>query len=199
MNATHRIKRSLAAGLTCLFGTSLLSTSCTHPLQRDLEAYRSAKKRGDYQTAAKYMVADARIWFKKKDGPGRPLRPEGGPYKNWDEHFNSTNTCRGVQVIGHTVTYISQESNDFYRLIDGKMGPARITYYFDQDNKITGMLYEPIPQERLPNRRKEFEAWAAREYPGLLDSDEMQIPNNPQRWRELLIEWRAAAGLPPIG
>jgi len=68
----------------------------------------------------------------------------------------------------------------------------------DQDNKITGMLYAPLPQERPTNRREEFETWAAQKYPGLLDSDEMQIPKNPQRWRELLIEWRAATGLPPI-
>jgi hypothetical protein len=31
-----------------------------------------------------------------------------------------------------------------------------------------------------------------------LDSEEMKIPNNPQRWRALLTEGRADAGLPPI-
>ena len=158
MNATHRINHSGTVGLMCLLGASLLSTGCTHPLQRNLEAYREAKKRGDHATVAKYLAPDARIWFHKKEGPGRPLRPKGSPYKDWDKHFNSTSTRRDLQVIGRTVTYISQESNDFYRLIDGQIGPALTTYYFDQDGKINGMLYEPIPQESPPNRRKEFEA-----------------------------------------
>ena len=33
-------------------------SGCTHPLQRRLEEYRSAKRRGDYDTAAQYLAAD---------------------------------------------------------------------------------------------------------------------------------------------
>lgn len=60
------------------------------------------------------------------------------------------------------------------------------------------MLYAGLTprHERPPDRFGEFEGWANREHPGLLDSMEMDIPKNPKRWRQLLVEWRADAVLP---
>lgn len=75
------------------------------------------------------------------------------------------------------------------------MGKARITYYFNDDNMISGMLYASVPTAKPPpkGRAEEFKSWAAKRYPGLLDSDEMDIPKQPKRWRSLLAEWRREA------
>ena len=110
-----------------LVGLSLCG-GCLHPLERRLTDYRAAKKRGDYETAAKYLAQDARIWFDKKEGPGHPLRARGGPYKDWDKEFRAVSTRRNVRVKGRSVTYISSEINDFYRLIERVPTDARVTY-----------------------------------------------------------------------
>ena len=173
---------------------------CAHPLVRNWQEYGDAKKRGDYVTAGSYLADDARIWHGTKEGEGHPLRARGGPYKDWDKEFKSTSTRRNFRAEGRTITYLSLEVNDYYRLLEGAMGEARITYYFDDAGKISGMFYRSVQTsvKPMPCRDEEFERWANEKYPGLLDSAEMKIPNNPRRWRELLTEWRADAGLPAI-
>lgn len=192
------LARVLGSGVLVVVGIS--SLGCAHPRVRALDTYRQAKKSGDYETAAKCLADDARIWFGTKEGEGNPLTAKGGPYKDWDKEFRSTSTREDVRVVGQTVTYISFEINDFYRLIERVPTKARVTYYFDEDNRITGMLYRGLSpkSERPPDRYDEFKRWAEAQYPGLLQSPEMKIPNNPQRWRELLVAWRADAGLKPI-
>ena len=98
------------------------------------------------------------------------------------------------------VSYISQESNDYYRLLEKTMMPAKITWFFSSDGKIDGMLYQGWGRDtpRPPDRKCEFERWTENRYPGLLESANMEIPKNPERWRELLLEWRADAGLPAV-
>ena len=177
-------------------------TGCTHPLTKSLDEYRAAKKRGDYAAAGRYLADDARIWFGRKEGDGAPLRARGGPYADWDKEFRSTSTRTTPRVEGRTITYESTEINDFYRLTNRTPTPALITYYFDDTGKITGMFYRgkdaKPKQPPPPDKYDEFKAWAAKRYPALLDSDEMSIPNNPKRWRALLVEWRADVGLPVI-
>ncbi len=176
------------------------AAGCTHPLQHRWQAYRDAKKRGDAAAAATYLAGDARVWFDKKEGPGHALRAEGGPYKDWDKEFRSSSTRENLRVKGRTLTYISLESNDFYRLIERTPTKARVTYYFNDEDKISGMLYQGLSPKakRAPDRRAEFERWAAEHYPGELESDAMKIPRNPGRWRALLTEWRSDVGLPAI-
>ena len=59
----------------------IAASGCTHPLEHNWQAYREAKKRGDYATVATLLADDARIWFDKKKGAGHPLRATGGPYQ----------------------------------------------------------------------------------------------------------------------
>ena len=105
-----------------------------------------------------------------------------------------------IRVVGRTVTYITLEINDYYRLIERVPTKARVTYYFDEDNKINGMLYQGLSprKSRPPDRYNQFKQWADEHYPGVLDDEDMKIPNQPERWRELLTEWRKDAGLPAI-
>ena len=152
--------------------------------------------------AGRYLAADARIWFGRKEGDGAPLRARGGPYADWDKEFRSTSTRTKPRVEGRTITYESTEINDFYRLTNRTPTAALITYYFDDAGEITGMFYrgkEAKPKEPPPpDKYDEFKTWAAKRYPGLLESEEMSIPNNPKRWRALLVEWRADVRLPVI-
>ncbi len=200
MNRIDHVSRRLALAVLSAALFAFCIGGCVHPLLHNLRSYRDAKKRGEYATAGSYLADDARIWFGKKEGEGRPLRARGGPYKDWDKEFKSTSTRRNVRVEGRTITYLSREVNDYYRLLEGAMGEARITYYFDDFGKITGMFYRSEPTNVKPpaGRGEEFERWADAKYPGLLGADEMKIPNNPHRWRELLVEWRRDTGLPPI-
>lgn len=193
------VRRLAVSAITAVCLASCISGS-THPLLESLNAYRDAKKRGDYAAAGTFLADDARIWFDKKEGPGNRLTAKGGPYKNWDKEFKSKSTREEARVVGQTVTYISQEINDFYRLIERTPTKARVTYYFDESGKITGMLYASLSPrlQRPPDRFGEFESWAEGRYPGLLDSEEMEIPNHPKRWRQLLRQWRAETGLPSI-
>lgn len=184
---------AVAVSIACLAG-------CMHPYRQTIDAYRAAKKVGDYKTASSYMADDARIWFGEKEGPGNALTAKGGPYRNWDKEFHSTSTKKNYETGDHTLSYTSFEINDYYRMIDRTPTPARVTYYFNDDGKITGMLYRGLNpgKQRPPDRRCEFDRWVEKKYPGLIESEEMNIPNNPRRWRELLVEWRADVGLPAI-
>ena len=195
----HRCEPHIVVSLAAATMSLAFIEGCAHPYVRRLECYRAAKKAKDYEAAATYLNPDARIWFGSKDGPGRPLRPKGGPYAQWDREFRSSATRKDVRVVGETVTYVSYEMNDFYRLIDRQPTGASVTYYFDDQGRIEGMLYARLDDEpSQTDRQEEFERWAAEKYPGLLESEDMRIPNNPRRWRELLVEWRADIGLPPI-
>jgi len=198
MHGNRRAHRArMVPAVLCL---AALAGGCMHPLEKNWRAYRAAKKRGDYAAAKKYLADDARIWWGEKEGSGAPLTTKGGPYKDWDREFRSESTRQDVQVVGRTVTYLTTEINDYYRLLERPPSPARVTYYFDDDDRICGMLYKGLnPQTTEPvDRYDEFKAWADETYPGLLDSEEMKIPTQPQRWRTLLTEWRAEAGLPPV-
>ncbi len=132
---------------------ALLVGGCAHPHVRTLEAYRAAKKRHDYDAVRKYLADDARIWHDQKEGPGRPLRPKGGPWADWDRVMNSTSTKTDMKVRGNAVTYLSTETNDYYKSLERTTHPARITYYFGTDGKITGMFYDPMREKRGPADR----------------------------------------------
>ena len=81
-----------------------------------------------------------------------------------------------------------------------------MTYYFNDQDKITGMFYRALsPKEvRPPDRRCEFEKWAEAKYPGEIAKLEPggridPALENARRWKAMLVEWRQEAGLPPVG
>lgn len=198
-NEVRRL-RPIRPVLIVLAAATSAVAACAHPLERNLAAFQDAKRRGDHETAGRYLAADAQIWFDKKKGEGAPLTARGGSYADWDREFRSVTTREGVRINGNTLIYESEEINDFYRLIERAPTRARITYFFNGAGRITGMLYVGLtpPALRPPDRFDAFNTWAAERYRGLLDSPEMRIPNNPARWRALLNEWRESAGLPSI-
>ena len=173
---------------------------CVYPLVARMKQFEAARKKGDFDSAASMLSSDPRLWFERREGDGTPLRPEGGPYAEWDKEFHTTSKKCHLRAGKDEVRYLIEEDNEYYRLIDRVPGRVEITYYFNADAKISGKLVRGLTpwNRRSPDRRCEFEQWAAKKYPGLLDSEEMKIPKNPRRWRELLTEWRAEVELPPI-
>ncbi|UCE02003.1 MAG: hypothetical protein JSW67_12165 [Candidatus Latescibacterota bacterium] len=96
------------------------------------------------------------------------------------------------------------ELNDWYRLVDRTPVPYLIYYFVDGENRVAGKLIQTIEGvERPPDRLPEFEAWAQKKYPGLLD--ELMPGGNidpalekAQLWKEKLLEWREEVGLPNV-
>ncbi len=95
------------------------------------------------------------------------------------------------------------EMNDFYRLIERSPQKFRATWWLDSSGKISGFLFEPRGAVVPGDRFDEFKAWARKEKPAEL---EYLMPgghfdptgDRPRRFEAILVEWRKAAGLPPV-
>lgn len=133
----------------------------------------------------------------KKD----PNRPRGS-WADWDDFFNSEGKSIDVVPVGDKLRTTQREINDWYRLLDRPPAEYYMTYSFDAENQVTERKIGSIPDKpRDPGRLAEFEAWAREHHPGLLEKlmPEGEIdPSlaNAKLWKQHLLEWRAAAGLP---
>ncbi|HUP48011.1 MAG TPA: hypothetical protein VNA04_04395 [Thermoanaerobaculia bacterium] len=99
-------------------------------------------------------------------------------------------------------TAVVRESNDYFRLLERGAVTNEITYYFDEQGRIDGLLIRAAG-ERPPGRTAEFLAWArendAEELAALMPDGEIDPSgDHPPRFRRLLERWRDAARLPPI-
>ena len=182
-----------------------LQIESIHPLYAKLLGYREARKAHDTQRIAGYLAEESRIWFDKKEGPGELRKASGdGPWAEWDREMKSTSTTHSYEVNGNELVTVVSETNDYFKLLDRKPTPYQITYWFDEDERIEGMLVSSLPKEPKTNGRfKEFKKWADEHHPGVLDElepDGRIIPSraNAIRWRKLLIDWRKDVGLPAM-
>jgi len=186
------------------FFLALALTACTtSPLLQQVQAYRAARSRGDVAAEQRYLAPDARMWYETKSGLGDPLRAgNSGRYEHWDKFFHSRSELRDWKVDGNAVSATVHEINDFYRLLDWEPVPYRMTWFLNDQSQITGALIQSLPG--TPKRRlDEFRAWAKAHHP---DELEYLMPNGKidptgdraERWKQMLIEWRAAAGLPSV-
>ncbi|MEE8154431.1 MAG: DUF1573 domain-containing protein [Phycisphaerales bacterium] len=174
-----------------------------HPLYAKLLGYREARKARDAERIADFLADESRIWFDKKEGPGTLRKASGdGPWAEWDREMKSTGTTHEYSVNGNELLTVVSETNDYYKLLDRKPTPYQITYWFDDDERIEGMLVSSLPKEpETKGRYDQFKAWADEQHPGVLDELQPEgkiIPSkeNAIRWRKLLIEWREDVGLP---
>ena len=180
-----------------------LQIESVHPLFAKLLGYREARKAHDMERIAGYLAEESRIWFDKKEGAGTLRTSSGdGPWADWDREMNSTSTIHAYEVNGNELVTVVSETNDYFKLLDRKPRPYQITYWFDDDERIEGMLVSSLPKEpKTKGRKDQFKKWAHEHHPGVLDElepDGRIIPSkgNAKRWRKLLIEWREAVGLP---
>lgn len=173
-------------------------------LIRRVQEFHEARKRKDYETAQKYLSADARVWFEKKEGAGAPWTLKGGRWAHWDGYFNGRTEYSDWKVEGSMVTCTANETNDYYRLLDWHPWPMRFTWWFNESDKLTGFLIQSLRGSGTTRSRlEEFKKWAALHRPEelrhLMPEGEIDpTGDRPQRWRRILIEWRKAAGLPPV-
>jgi hypothetical protein len=167
-----------------------------------VQSFLEERKAGNREKALSYMAKDARIWFEKKEGSGEPWRLEG-PWQEWDKFFKATRTYQDWAEDSESVSVTSTEVNDFYRLIEREPWPNRLTWYFDQEGKITGFFLKPLQEGRPRSRLEEFKEWARTHHPEELiylipEGEISPTGDRPQRWKKILSEWRRMVGLPPI-
>jgi hypothetical protein len=79
------------------------------------------------------------------------------------------------------------ETNDFYRLLDWKPVPYRMTWWLDANGKITGAMVHSLPGKPT-SRLPEFREWAAAHHPEEL---EYLMPKRPPRPPPVKLKWRA--------
>jgi hypothetical protein len=205
MRGCTRARTAVVVG--AIIGVAILQFGCAHPNVRALSSFKAARKRGDIAMASSYLAPDARSWWEKKEGAGRPLTAKRtkGRWADWDHYFNAQ-TKRGAYVVDEgsaTVSYEFTEINDFYRLIGREPTKSQYVYYFNRDGKICGKLFDPMREHRGPDRFDEFEEWARANRPDELiylmpEGDIIPNLDRAKRWRMLLGEWREAVGLPAI-
>lgn len=186
-------------------GTFVRIARAEHPLIEKVKAYQEARNRGNEAAVRDFFSEDSRIWFEKKEGPGRIRnRDGGGPWADWDKFFKSQSTYQDYSVEGSAVTVLALETNDFYRLIDRPTIPVRLTYYFNTEGRAEGMLVASAKRDDDPKDRfDEFKEWAGRKRPHELkhlmpDGEIVPDLERAKLWRKLLSEWRADAGLPTV-
>ena len=195
----------LHAFASASLGSVLHSLQTEHPLIKKVKAYQEARKRGDEAVTRDFFSEDSRIWFEKKEGPGRVRNKDGsGPWADWDKFFNAQSTYQDYRVEGSAVSVLAIETNDFYRLIDRPPSPVRLTYYFNAEGRVEGMLVASAKKDDASKDRfDEFKEWAKSKWPRemkYLMPDGEIVPDieRAKLWRKLLSEWRAETRLPPV-
>lgn len=168
------------------------------------QRFRSLVRQERYDDARAMMSADPRRWFAPRQGEGRPweVGPGTGPWAAWDDHFRSEGEVVAWREDGRSATAVVRETNDYFRLLERPAVTNEITYLFDDDGRIDGLVIAGVG-DRPPGRTDEFLAWAREHEP---DEIEALMPggeidpsgDHPQRFGALLNRWRDAAGLDPI-
>ncbi len=144
------------------------------------------------------MAPDARRWFAPPEGEGSPwiVGPKSGPWAEWDEEFRSTSTVLEWRSDESSATVRVLEINDYFRLLERGPMTNELTYFFDSEGRIEGLLISGAG-ERPPGRTAEFVQWARenepRELSELMPDGEIDPSgDHPQRFRALLERWRRA-------
>lgn len=175
---------------------------------RQVVEMRAAEAAGDRKRLGAILAPDSRVWFEARAGEGERRDPAGkDAFADWDRYFHAEKRVTYMGDGGDSVVFRLVETNDFYKLLDRPPSHARLVYWFDGDDRITGTLVQSIPPPsdapKPTNRMPEFKAWESARDPKLLA---WLLPNgrldpdvaHARRWRTELIAWRRAAGLPEV-
>jgi len=168
------------------------------------QEFRRLLRQERWDEARAMMSENPRRWFAPREGAGQPWRIGSGtgPWSAWDEHFRTETGVVRWREGARSATVVVRETNDYFRLLERGSVINEITYFFDSESRIDGLLIDGVG-ERPPGRTEEFLRWAREHEPGELES---LMPNgeidpsgdHPGRYRTLLERWRSSAGLPPI-
>ena len=193
------MQRRKASNL-CAVALVLLSGCASDPMIQRVREFRALKERGDIARAEGYIAPGARLWFENRSGEGEPFTLGGGSWDHWDKYFHSRSTFTNWNASGNAVTADVIETNDFMQLLDWHAKPYTMTWWLDDQRRISAVLIKSNP-EKPTNRMSEFKQWARANHPDelayLLPNDRIDpTGDRPERWKPLLSEWRKAAGLP---
>ena len=127
-------------------------------IARQFEAMRHK----DIEQARSFLVADPRVWYEAREGPGRPWDiGKPGLWSEWDTHFRSSGEILRWETGDTWVASIHSEMNDYFRLLDRNGSWYRKTWFFNDEDKIEGYMisaWEEAPETK--DRSEEFAAWA---------------------------------------
>jgi len=176
-----------------------------HPWIGLAREYRAAVRDGDIERVGAMQAPDARVWFEERKGEGRPLDAQGkGPWAEWDAFFRARSTQTEFAIEAGAVRFTNQETNDWLRLIERTAQPYHVFYFIDANGRISGKLIRAIDgAPPAPDRLDEFREWAEVHHPGLMEflMPDGRIDPHPDKarlWKQRLLEWRHAAGLPDV-
>jgi hypothetical protein len=173
------------------------------PLVSRVRDFLALRERGEIEAARAFLAEDPRIWYEAREGPGAAWTLGGGAWSRWDTFFRSRSERRDWRQSGRAVSAVAVEQNDFYRLIERPPTPVKLVWWFDEAGKISGFMVRSMRDPRARDRLDEFQAWARannpRELAYLMPGDRISPEGDrPQRWKAILTQWRAEAGLPAI-
>ena len=144
-----------------------------------------------------------RVWFEERKGEGIPWKPEGGRWSRWDDYFNSSKKYGEFSQDSNSVSVTVIETNDFYRLIEGRPRPVLLTWWLNGDNRISGQLIKSMTDSTFTDKMVEFEEWAKKNNPTELsylmpEGNINPDGDRPERWKIILTAWRRDQGMPKI-
>ncbi len=176
-----------------------VTVKSVHPYRAQVERLKDARKRGEKEDAMELFAANPRGWFGEKSGDGVALDAFGhGPWADWDRIMRSSADYTEHIVFDGGISMVARESNEFHRLLERGERRTLITYYFDDENKISGRLVEPLhdrSEVAKTDRYDEFVAWVQLHHPddiAAMFTNDLKI--NPERdsaqlWLRHLTEW----------
>jgi hypothetical protein len=167
-----------------LFLAAFVACASQHNNIRIVKNFRELRERRDFVRAQPYVAPEARVWFEEKSGPGEPFLLGGGRWDHWDQYFHSKKEFFDWRSEANAVTVSVRETNDFMRLLDWQAPPYTMTFWLEEQKRISGVLIKSGGKSR--GRFPEFKAWADKRYPRVY----LMIGDQPERWRALLEEWR---------
>lgn len=158
--------------------------------------FRALQAAGDYAAARAMATPEPRRWWEERDGDGNPwtIGPASGPWADWDEEFNSRGEVVSWRGAPRSATAVVRETNDYFQLLERGPVTNEITYFFDGDGRIEGLLIRAVG-DRPPGRTAEFLDWAKIHAPSELadlmpDGEIDPSGGHPERFRALLERWR---------
>ncbi len=165
----------------------------------------AAVKRGDTAAAKIVRSVDSRIWYGTKDGPGLPRDANGaGPWDRFSRAVGTRRYHQDFQVKSDEIVAVVEETTDVHRRCGMPPTILEVTYFFNDDREVTGVLEEQTPFERARGvllSCPAFLEWLEQNHPDVRSSLELDAPalspGAADRLATLLAEWNRSAA--PLG